>query len=98
MSIEASKVVAYAATGDTAGLNVAKIVVYVLLEPGAEADAPPPAAEPTQGYTYAQLLRPTPAPVPGQILLEGDEQSGTDAILLEGDEQSGTDCEQHEVG
>lgn len=27
----------------------------------------------------------------GQLLLSGDEQSGTDALLLSGDEQSGTD-------
>lgn len=27
----------------------------------------------------------------GDLLLEGDEQSGADKILLEGDEQSGTD-------
>lgn len=29
--------------------------------------------------------------VTGAILLEGDEQSGTDRLLLEGDEQSGGD-------
>lgn len=29
--------------------------------------------------------------VSGKILLEGDEQSGTDHLLLEGDEQTGTD-------
>lgn len=28
----------------------------------------------------------------GQLLLSGDQQSGTDALLLSGDEQSGTDC------
>jgi hypothetical protein len=27
----------------------------------------------------------------GQLLLSGDEQSGTDALALSGDEQSGTD-------
>jgi hypothetical protein len=31
------------------------------------------------------------APVPGDLLLSGDEQSGTDALLLSGDEQTGTD-------
>lgn len=31
-------------------------------------------------------------PIFGQLLLEGDEQSGTDALLLEGDEQSGADA------
>lgn len=30
--------------------------------------------------------------VTGQILLEGDEQSGVDVILLEGDAQTGTDA------
>lgn len=30
-------------------------------------------------------------PYNGDLLLEGDEQSGTDKLLLEGDEQSGTD-------
>jgi hypothetical protein len=32
-----------------------------------------------------------PEPLDGQILLSGDEQSGTDAVLLSGDEQSGSD-------
>jgi len=30
-------------------------------------------------------------PYDGDLLLEGDEQSGTDKLLLEGDEQSGAD-------
>ena len=30
----------------------------------------------------------------GQILLSGDEQSGTDALALTGDMQSGSDCEE----
>lgn len=34
-------------------------------------------------------------PIFGQLLLEGDMQSGTDALLLEGDEQSGTDALQY---
>ena len=28
----------------------------------------------------------------GQLLLSGDQQSGTDALLLSGDQQSGTDA------
>lgn len=28
----------------------------------------------------------------GQLLLSGDEQSGTDALLLSGDETDGDDC------
>jgi len=30
----------------------------------------------------------------GQLLLEGDEQSGTDALQLEGDMTDGDDCEE----
>lgn len=84
MSIEVSKVVAHAVIGDNGGLSVAKLVAYVVLEPGAEASAPP--APPTgQGYTYAQLLSPPVASTPGDLLLGGDEQDdGTDALLLEG--------------
>ena len=35
-------------------------------------------------------------PYSGNLLLEGDMQSGTDAFLLEGDMQSGTDLLQLE--
>jgi hypothetical protein len=28
----------------------------------------------------------------GQLLLSGDQQSGTDALQLSGDQQSGSDC------
>jgi hypothetical protein len=36
-----------------------------------------------------------PEPVFGQILLSGDEQSGTDALQLSGDMTDGDDCEKH---
>lgn len=40
----------------------------------------------------AALMHSSGAINTGQILLAGDEQSGTDALSLSGDEQSGTDA------
>lgn len=37
------------------------------------------------------VVAPPPPIIPNKLLLEGDEQGGTDKLLLEGDEQSGTD-------
>lgn len=36
------------------------------------------------------------APDTGQLLLSGDEQSGTDALKLSGDMTDGDDCELYE--
>lgn len=42
------------------------------------------------------LLHSSGAVSTGQLLLSGDEQSGTDALSLSGDEQSGTDAVEYQ--
>lgn len=57
MSVDSSKVLATVLIGDTAGVTSSKVVAYILMEPGTEAGAPTP--ERKQGFTYAQVLRPS---------------------------------------
>lgn len=89
MSIEVSKTVSHAIIGDGGGLNVAKVVAYVVLEPGAEAGAPAPTGG--QGYTYAQLMAPPVATTAVALLLTGDMQDdGDDVLLFSGDAAADT--------
>lgn len=45
------------------------------------------------GVAAANLLRAGGTFDYGQLLLSGDQQSGTDAVSLSGDQQSGADAE-----
>lgn len=55
MTATVTKVVGYGLTGKPAGVNISKLVGFVLLVPGSEAGA---AALVQYSHTYGQRLRP----------------------------------------